>query len=348
MDLAVALQRAAAHASASRVPEVNRVVTVLPAGRGWPAMVVAHDGAWGCAWELDTDVPHVSLPAELLRDRLSGAVSATVALAPYGAAILTLHTKSGGRAESEMAQARVEARVPPLPESWVDVPDWPVVAWAAHAAGKEGTDLGVLVLYKDRAEATDGARMARADIMVGVDAVLPAVMLRRLPPGPAKLAVGPGHVALRVGGEVRYATARRAPRPHGAALEAYAPRLHQGHRAVLPREVLAEAARAAAKASPQGCVAIEVGKGQVTLGSWQEGGGVRARVRARVQGPEARVLVNGDWLADAVTGMRTPAVRLCYRGGDGPLRIEGGAQVAVIEDMKPGSAERPPPARSRR
>lgn len=319
---------------------------------GTPGFVYGTDGVVGVLVRLDesVEVLPVALRADKLVKLARGADGLGMAWAGRAGELvrIDIYNKTGKALSEVLAnspQAGGQKSRPIVPETYVEVPDWPEVARTIHAVAHSEEDplLEFLHLSPDGAEATDGLRMACVDLdeVPWGDVLVPRVVFKGWRKKQlVEVAFQPGWVFFRIGlDEVRWVATRE---PTGyPPLKSRVPELYDGPSFVVATKTFATVLKEASKHGMGNAVSLRFSPGVMQVRAFDprherakqdptEARIYEADVRGQGGDVPSFVLVNGKYLLEAVQSAATPNVLLGYGQSSDPIRVESGRYVAAV------------------
>ena len=336
---------------------IKRAVRFCPKGKETPEVlkqIHGTDGIVGTVIQTD-HLPDMILSAEnalaISKKKVQSIYIEEMPLTDGSVGLSTIfRMQDGGCYQLPHKNDECFPQVPPFPAEWVPVDDmdWAWVMKVIHASnplgnlisGKERQDLECIHFKEDRVEATDTARVALAEVYVGIIGKVPARVFKSFPSGPVFTGCSEGFVWFRIGDEFRYARIQEGKYASDRNLREYVPEYHNGPWvAVSVVEMRAAIAHALAVA-PTRSVFMEFGLGVVRVKSGSEDASFENEVPVTVPGIPGfpmgakseypKIIIDGKFLLEALKGVTTPRVRLGYHDRCEQLRLESGAYVEAL------------------
>lgn len=344
-----AIQRAAKFIDKRKeAPPILRALRFIPACRGQRARVCAANSTMGIIVEVDQELPNMALPAGPLVKLSRNVVAIKQAEDKGNATALITVLGKADRTQSEYTLAGLAPSefpgFPAIPEKLHKLSpyQWLAIEKVIHAAGKDldKPELMNVSFRPTAVEATDHARVARAEVVGHWAGLVPVMLFKHWPKsGMVEYDFGPHHCFWRVGGEIRFAFIQKSDRY--PVLDKLIPENHEGWWNTQNVRVLGETVKKAADLSPTASVVLDFGiMGLTVRAHAREGEGFEAKLGGALGIPSGRnmqytqLLLDGKKLCEALKVMDTPKVRLCYGSVEEPLRLEAGRHIECLWPMR--------------
>lgn len=348
MLLKEAIQRTAKFIDKGKeAPAVMRALRFIPAFEGMPARLYATNGTVGIIVDVGQELPNMVLPAEPLV-KLCKDITGVVSIEDKGNAKAAITV--AGKAANDQSTYTLEGLppgdfpgFPAVPEKFSLLNDyqWHIIQKVVHAAGKDATkpELMNINFRPTVVEATDRARVARAEIAGPWAGLVPAQLFKYWPKsGSVECVFTDYHCFWKVEEELRFAFIQQSEKY--PKLEKLIPEDHEGWWMIVDVKSLAETVKKAADMSPTASVVLDFGIMGITVRAHaREGVDFEAKLEGRMGIPGGQnaqyteMLLDGKMLGEALKVVDTPKVKLCYGKPQEPLRLESGGLIECLWPM---------------
>lgn len=322
-----------------------RLVRFVASKDDIPSMVYATDGVVGSAVYLEEgfELPDALVGADLLIAAAKDKGELRLVNSGYGN--IELHT-STTTYRLEVSSFDEYPMVFQPPSACIETTDWPYIARAFHAAGKDA-DRDVVHFASKYVETVDKGRLARVWLPTSIDGFVPTTAFKSWVKGDVFIGVTLSHVYFRVGLDEYRISAFAHPSGYPQTSDVI-PEIHVGPAILVDAKDLKNAVDQAVKVSPRGILQLHISLDRVVVTGYDI---VREKLNSfsatigsehstdtdACDGPTSTtMLMDGKFLGSTLKVVKGEHVKLGYNpSGGNPdynkfLRLDDGSLTTCI------------------